>query len=117
MKRDLANVVAIVAGVILLAAGGPWLVTQVRSLPSHGQLAARSGQRIVTLDVNGMTCPACAARLHDALASTAGVSQCDVRLAQKQVYVVCDAATPDTTLTAAVHRAGPGYRAWVATNN
>lgn len=113
MNRDFTNIAATVVAVVLLGAGGPWLVSQMRSLPSGQHLAARSGQKVLTLAVNGMTCPACAARIKDQLTSTPGVAQCDVRVAQHAAYVVCDRATADSTIVNAVHRAGPGYRAWV----
>ena len=54
MKRDVFNVVALVAAVLVLAIGGPAIVRQLRTLPAKS-LAARAGERIVTLEVAGMT--------------------------------------------------------------
>ncbi len=45
MKRDLLNIAALVAGVLVLAVGGPLLVGQVRSLPPR-TLTARADQRV-----------------------------------------------------------------------
>ena len=114
MKSDGLNVAALVAGVLLLAAGGPWLVHEVSSLPRPVQLAARGHERIVTLDVGGMTCKTCAGAVKGRLAEVPGVRTVDVRLGERRAFVVCDRAVADTSLTAAVHRAGGGFSAEVA---
>lgn len=114
MKTSLINSVALVAGVLLLAAGGPWLARELRSLPRPHALAARSGERIVTLDVAGMTCSGCASKVREELSSVQGVSTAEVRLAQRRAYVVCDRALADSALTGAVGRAGPGFEGMVA---
>jgi len=113
MNRDLANIAAAIAAVVVLAVGGPWVVGQLRAMPDAGRLAARGSQRVVTLEISGMTCPACAARIHDQLSTTPGVSACEVRVPQARAYVVCDAAVADSSVLAAVHHAGPGYLAAV----
>ena len=113
MKRDALNVVAAVFAVVLLAAGVPWIVGQVRSLPAAHALAKRGNQRIVTLEVGGMTCKACAKAVQNEIAGTPGVSACEVRVKQQRAYVVCDPSVPDTALVGAVHRAGPGFLAGV----
>jgi copper chaperone CopZ len=115
MQREMLNSFAMVAAVILLAVGGPWLAREVRTLPRAHALAARADQRIVTLEVGGMTCAGCAAKVKGELASLHGVSVAEVRLAQRQAYVVCDKSVPDSALTGAIHRAGPGFLAAVAT--
>lgn len=104
-----SNLIAIVAGVLVLALGGPWLVSQLRSLPGHGNLAARSDQKIVTLEVAGMTCNACAAQIEGTLATTRGVSTSEVRWQQKRAYVVCDKSVSDSTLLTAVRNSGNFY--------
>jgi copper chaperone CopZ len=109
LKREIWNSIALFGGVIALAVGGPWLVGQLRSLPHPRTLAARSDQRIVTLEVGGMTCGGCAATVQSRLAKVAGVSTVEVRYPQRRAYVVCDPAVADTALTAAVQRAGPGF--------
>ena len=114
MRRDILNVVALVAAVLVLAVGGPLIVRQLRTLPATS-LAARSGERIVTLEVSGMTCAGCASMLQTRLADIAGVSTAAVRYPQRRAYVVCDKAVADTTLIAAVARAGPGFSAAIAT--
>src|SRR5687768_11796727 len=98
MPRELWNAVAIGAGVLLLAVGGPWLVKEVRSLPRPAMLAARADQRIVTLEVGGMTCSGCAAKVKGELAEIRGVSAVEVRYAQRRAYVVADPGVPDSSL-------------------
>ena len=100
--------------VLLLAVGGPWLVRELRSLPHPVKLAARGDERIVTLEVGGMTCKACAGAVKTQLAAVPGVSAADVRVTERRAYVVCDPAVADTALTAAVRRAGGGFAASVA---
>ncbi len=112
MKRDLLNIAALVAGVLVLAVGGPLLVGQVRSLPPR-TLTARADQRVVTLEVGGMTCSGCTKAVQASLAQVRGVSTVTVRLQQRRAYVVCDRALADSALVAAVHRAGPGFLAAV----
>jgi copper chaperone CopZ len=110
MKRDVFNIVALVAGVVVLAVGGPVLIRQVRSLPP-ASLATRAGERVVTLEVGGMTCAGCASTLQAQLAGITGVSTAAVRYPQRRAYVVCGPGVADTTLIAAVARAGPGFSA------
>ena len=114
MQRELLNSLAMVGVVLVLAVGGPWLVREVRTLPRSHALAARADQRIVTLDVGGMTCAGCAAKIKGQLASLGGVSVAEVRLAQRQAFVVCDKSVPDSALTCAIQRAGPGFLAAVS---
>jgi copper chaperone CopZ len=110
------DVFAIVIAVIAFAIGGPWLVGQLRSLPKAEALAARAEQKIVTIEVGGMTCQGCAASVQARLTTVPGVANATVRFAQRRAYVVCDKTVADTTLTAAVHRAGPGFLASVTSN-
>ena len=63
MQRSVLGSLAVVAAIVLLAGGGPWLVKELRTLPKPGALAARADQRIVSLEVGGMTCAGCAAKL------------------------------------------------------
>ena len=113
MKREIWNAVAAVVGAIALAAGGPWLVRELRTLPRGHELAARADQRVVTLEVGGMTCGGCASTVAGKIRAVAGVSAVDVRFRERRAYVVCDPAVADTALTAAVGRAGPGFLAAV----
>jgi len=110
MRREILNVVGLVAGVLVLAVGGPVIVQQLRTLPAK-TLAARANERIVTLEVGGMTCSGCASSVQARLAGIAGVSTAAVRYAQRRAYVVCGREVADTTLVAAVVRAGPGFSA------
>ncbi|MBI1796176.1 MAG: heavy-metal-associated domain-containing protein [Candidatus Eisenbacteria bacterium] len=113
MRRDLFNIGALVTMVLVLAVGGPWLAREVKSLPRQS-LAARAGQRVVTLEVGGMTCSGCASAVQASLDQVPGVATTLVRLQQRRAYIVCDLGVPDTSLVAAVHRAGPGFLAAVA---
>ena len=114
MKRELRLALAAVAVVVALAAAGPWLVRELRSLPNRSELAARGDQHVVTLEVGGMTCSGCAAKIQTTLAAIPGVSAAKVRLTQRRAYVVCGAGVADSALVGAVGRAGPGYLAAVA---
>ncbi len=109
MRSGVLNGAALAAAILVLAAGGPWLVREIGSLPPVAKLSARAHQRIVTLEVGGMTCNGCAAAVRSQLATLDGVAAVEVRLGQRRAYVVCDRDVPDTALTAAVGRAGPGF--------
>ena len=113
MKNGFWNSTALAVAVFLLAAGGPWLWREIRSLPSHQTLAARATERIVTLEISGMTCSGCAARVHGNLASVPGVSAAEVHLRQDRAIVVCSRSLPDSALIAAVENAGPSFLAAV----
>jgi copper chaperone CopZ len=110
LKRDFLNIAALVAGLLVLAVGGPVIARQLRSLPPAA-LAARSGERIVTLEVSGMTCSGCAAKVETTLAGIDGVSTAAVRYAQRRAYVVCGRSVADSALVAAVARVGTGFSA------
>ena len=84
--------------------------------PHPRQLAARANARVVSLDVGGMTCSGCAARVKGELAAVPGVSAVEVRLQDERAVVVCDPAVADSALVSAVHRAGPGFTAAPAMN-
>ena len=114
MKSDGLNIAALVLAILLLGVGGPWLVREMRTLPRPVSLAARADSKVVTLDVGGMTCQGCASAVLAQLNSVDGVSVADVRLREKRAYVVCGKGVADSTLTAAVERAGPGFLASVA---
>jgi len=114
MKSDGLNIAALVLAVLLLGIGGPWLVREIRTLPRHVDLAARADSRIVTIDVGGMTCQGCASAVLTQLNGVNGVTAADVRVKEKRAYVVCEKGVADSTLTAAVERAGPGFLASVA---
>lgn len=113
MNRNAANIVFVVLAVALLAGIAPWVIHEMRTLPGAKPLANRSSQRIVTLEVNGMTCVACEASIRAELESTPGVATCEVRRGQKRAYVVVEAKTADSTLVASVRRAGAGFWAQV----
>lgn len=113
MNRAWINSVGLALAVILLAVGGPWLVREVSNLPRPVKLAARAQQRVVTIEIGGMTCKGCAAKVKSELVTVPGVESAEVRLQQRLAYVVCDRSVADTALTSAVGRAGPGFLASV----
>ena len=113
MKSEMWNTVVLVVGVLAAAVLGPWLWREVRDLPGRRALAARANERIVTLDVGGMTCAGCAAKVQGELAAVPGVSAVQVRLGQDRAYVVCARSLADSALVSAVSRAGPNFGASV----
>lgn len=113
MDRQFLNIAGIVIAVLLLAVGGPLLVRELRTLPDTRALAGRSGEKIVTLEVGGMTCEGCAGTIQSKIAALDGVSAVDVRLEQDRAYVVCDRGVADSTLVAAIEGAGPAFMARV----
>lgn len=56
----------------------------------------RASPQIVTLNVSGMTCPACPITIKKALEKVQGVSKVDVRYEKKQVLVTFDDAKTNT---------------------
>ena len=116
MPTHRLNAVALGAGLLVLLIAGPWLVSEIRSLPRGATLASRADQRVVSLDVGGMTCVACVSAVTGSLEQVHGVTTVDVRLHEHRAFIVCDRSVQDSTLTAAVHRAGPGFLAAVAAN-
>ena len=69
-----------------------------------------SGQRVITLGVEGMTCASCVARVEKKLSRLDGVSA-SVNLATETARVTAPAGISDDDLLAAVARAG--YTAWL----
>ena len=57
---------------------------------------AWASPQTVTLNVSGMTCPACPITVKKALEKVPGVSKVDVRFEKKQVLVTFDDAKTDT---------------------
>jgi copper chaperone CopZ len=73
--------------------------------PAAGHAAAR----LVTVEVGGMVCSGCVAKIHGQLTQVPGVWRADVSLRDQRAQVLCDRTVADTALTAAVRRAGPEY--------
>jgi Cu+-exporting ATPase len=71
-------------------------------------LAAVNGaaERQVRLQIAGMTCASCVARVEKALQAVAGVHSVSVNLATEEASVQSDASVPVDALTAAVSKAG-----------
>jgi len=68
---------------------------------------AWASPRTVTLNVSGMTCPACPVTVKKALEKVPGVSKIEVRYERKQMLVTFDDAKTDTnTLVKATTDAG-----------
>jgi copper chaperone CopZ len=113
MSNQTLNIAGIITAVLVLAVGGPLLVRELRSLPDSQALTARAGERIVTLEVGGMTCSGCAGKVQSEIALLDGVSNVSVRLDQARAYVVCEPGVEDSALTAAIQGAGPAFIARV----
>jgi len=116
MPRDLVNIVLAVTAVLLLAAGGGWLVDRARqpaAPPARSLASVPAGARRVTLQLSGMYCAKCASRIGTALRATPGVLACVVDAKHHRADVVCERGVADTSLVAAVPRAGRDYSATV----
>jgi copper chaperone CopZ len=86
------------AAIAALALGGVlWLH---RPAPAAG---------VVVLEVGGMQCSACVEKVHHELVQVPGVKQVDVDLTAQRAVVRTSRPVADSTLTAAVRRAGPEY--------
>ena len=59
-------------------------------------VSAWASPQTVTLNVSGMTCPACPITVKKALEKVPGVSKVDVRFEKKQVLVTFDDAKTNT---------------------
>ena len=65
--------------------------------------------RLVTIEVGGMTCAGCVDKIQGELSRVPGVKRVEVSLGRRRAAVLCDGSIADTTLVAAVRRAGPQY--------
>ena len=72
-------------------------------------MAAATHDRTLRLDLEGMTCASCAARIEKKLNKVDGVAA-TVNFATEQATVDCDAELPVEQLIAAVESAGYGAR-------
>jgi mercuric ion binding protein len=98
MKNLKAMLVAVVAVLVLTA-------------------PAWASPQTVTLNVSGMTCPACPISVKKALEKVPGVSKVDVRFEKKQVLVTFDDAKTNTdALVKATTNAGYPSQPEKATN-
>ena len=64
----------------------------------------------VSLDITGMTCAACSARIEKALSRTQGVRKAEVNLALERASVETDDRVTPQALVAAVEKTGYGAR-------
>lgn len=71
--------------------------------------ASVSAPQVVRLEVGGMTCQGCVARVQASLAAVPGVHRVDVSLDDQRAVVLADRAVADTALTGAVRRAGSEF--------
>lgn len=80
------------------------------------QAITRAGYSVpaepIDLQIEGMTCAACVARVEKALNSVPGVTAASVNLANARARVSASAGVDGAALIAAVTRAGYGARAW-----
>ena len=70
---------------------------------------------VVVLEVGGMQCGACVEKVHRELAKVPGVTRVDVDLSAQRAVVRTARPVADSSLTAAVRRAGPEYLGLVLT--
>ena len=70
---------------------------------------ASAAQDLVTLEVGGMMCQGCVARVKQSLEKVPGVSRVDVSLDHQRAVVLADTSVRDTALTGAVRRAGSEF--------
>ena len=89
------------------------MTTDVQSL-HRATPADVSPSRPVDLDIEGMTCAGCVARVERALAAVPGVAEASVNLATRRARVEAGAEVAEGSLVAAV--AGAGYEAQVLTD-
>jgi copper chaperone CopZ len=116
MRRELGLGMAVAVALVAAVLVAPTALRGARELPRVlTALNARADQHVVTLEVAGMTCPNCAEKVAGEIERVPGVSTADVRLAQREVIVVCRKSVSDSLLAEAVSRAGPGYRAFAST--
>lgn len=113
MNRHL--VVLILVALVLIAVGGAVALRSTAVTPGSRARADASSARstprqdVVTLEVGGMTCAGCVDKIEKQLSSTPGVATVTPRPAEQRFIVVVASSVDDTTLTAAVRRAGHGY--------
>ena len=111
MKPSIWTGIGLAAAVVALAILGPVVARELASRPRANHRPAGAEARVVTLEVGGMTCKGCSARVREELEQVPGVWGVDVRLAEKRATIMCAASVADTSLVSAVHRAGPGFTA------
>jgi copper chaperone CopZ len=70
---------------------------------------ATAPPELITLEVGGMTCAGCVARVQHSLSQVAGVHRVDVNLDDQKAVVLAEPGVPDTALTGAVRRAGSEF--------
>ena len=68
-----------------------------------------SATRLVRLEVGGMTCGDCVQKIDRQLRAVPGVRAAEVSLESRSATVTCEMSVADSSLIAAVRRAGPEY--------
>ena len=115
--RDPLNIALAVVALLLVLVGGRFAYERWQeSRPVPGTVAAQtvgSGDKRVTLHVTGMMCATCVETITNALQATPGVKQCEVDRDAERAVILCDRATPDTTLVGAVVRSNTIFGAEV----
>ena len=106
MNSRQLNIALALAALLLLLGGGPWLWRQMHTLPGAGELATRSGQRIVMIAVDNLRSQADCDRVRAVLAATPGVRTVEVRLGQQRAFVIAEAGVSDDSLLSVVRREG-----------
>lgn len=111
MRSQLVSTSLCVAGVLALAVALPWLTRELGSLRLGSAPEAHAGERRVTLEIDGMSCRGCAARVEQRLKAVPGVVAAQVRHRSGKAFVVCRRELSESALTQAVSAAGAGFTA------
>lgn len=67
---------------------------------------AFAGEKTVTLEVKGLSCPICAGAVEKQMKKVSGVKSVKMHLSKGQATVVADESVPNESLTKAVEDAG-----------
>ena len=111
--RDPLNIALAIMTALLLVVGGAWLYGRLHAPGAGAAAVIPATQKRVTLEVGGMYCGNCATKVSEQLQGTPGVNGCEVDADAKRVWVNCERGVAESTLVAAVRRAGDEYTARV----
>ncbi|WP_426197309.1 heavy metal translocating P-type ATPase [Massilia sp. DWR3-1-1] len=82
------------------------MTSVLQQAPASSDAAGAAAPAPLTLEIGGMTCASCSARVERALRKVAGVAEASVNLATEKATVTLAAPVPAATLIAAVEKAG-----------
>jgi len=109
-RWTLLALVGLFAGCARHEDAAPQVSSATASAAQPAAAPAPAGEsREVTLEVGGMVCEACVVAIGHELRKVPGVQNVQVSLRDQRANIVCAGAVADTSLTAAVRRAGSQY--------